>query len=81
MTQSDLQTWWQQQQFDFPQDKLETINCALNIAVDVSTDLTLNTQYTSKDHLLELIKILNELQADDEVMTAALLFHVLRTKS
>jgi GTP pyrophosphokinase len=79
MIQNALATWWQQQQFSFPEEKLESLECALNIAETLSADLTDKKGNTSKDHLIELVKILASLQADDEVLTAAMLFHVIRT--
>jgi len=80
MTQEELQNWWQGQSFSFPNEKLETLKHAFDIAQSISPNLELNQGLTSKNHLLELIKILVNLQADDEVLTAALLFHVLRSK-
>ncbi|MBL4659952.1 MAG: bifunctional (p)ppGpp synthetase/guanosine-3',5'-bis(diphosphate) 3'-pyrophosphohydrolase [Alcanivoracaceae bacterium] len=79
MTQSELKEWWQQQQFTFPEKKLKTLKLAFEIAGCVSADLIFNQRYTSQNHTIELIKVLVNLQADDEVITAALLFHVLRS--
>ena len=78
MSQTDLNNWWSEQSFSFPQEKQETLNRALIIASDVSVDLELSQHCLSQNHLLEIIKTLVELQADDEVITAALLFHVVR---
>jgi GTP pyrophosphokinase len=79
MTQSELTTWWQQQTFDFPSEKMEKLNHALELVQNLSPDLKISHACVSKNHLLELIKVLFELQADEEVITAALLFHILRT--
>lgn len=78
MSQTDLKKWWSEQTFNFPEEKLEALNCAFAIANDVSHDLKISGNCHSKNHLLEVIKVLNNLQADDEVITAALLFHVIR---
>lgn len=78
MSQTDLNKWWLEQAFNFPQEKQETLNRAFVIANKVSINLDLNQHCQSKNHLLEIIKALISLQADDEVITAALLFHVVR---
>lgn len=79
MTQSELTTWWQQQKFDFSSEKMKTLNHALKLVQNQSLDLKVNPVCVSKNHLLDLIKVLIELQADDEIITAALLFHILRS--
>jgi GTP pyrophosphokinase len=78
MSQNTLTQWFNDQSFDFPKEKLETLVCALDIADGVNPDLSCKENHTSKNHLLELIKVLSNLQADDEVLTASILFHVLR---
>ena len=80
MTTLELKNWWQGQQFSFPEDKLEILNCAFDIAQCISPNLSINQDCISQNHLSELMMILANLQADDEVLTAALLFHVLRSK-
>ena len=79
MSQNTLIDWFNEQSFNFPEDKLEALSCASDIVQQVSPDLSLKNQRVSQNHLLELIKVLSNLQADDEVLTAALLFHVLRS--
>lgn len=79
MTQSELQTWWQQQQFNFPLEKQETLNCAFDLVKTVSVDLQVNNDCVSINHLIELVKLLINLQADEEIITATLLFHILRS--
>ena len=79
MTQNLLTTWFINQQFNFPDDKLEKINCAFDLCKNITPDLIVNQNCLSSSHLIELIKILVELQADEDVITAAFLFHILRT--
>jgi len=79
MTQSELTTWWQQQNFDFSSEKMEKLTLALELLQDTSLDLEVSHACISKNHLVELVKVLVELQADDEIITAALLFHKLRS--
>jgi len=79
VSSSELNNWWHKQSFDFPEDKLKTIECAFDLVKDISFDLAVNKDCISKDHLTELVKLLVNLQADDEVITAALLFHILRS--
>jgi len=78
MNQSTLTEWFHDQNFDFPAEKSEALDCALEITRCVDPDLQCKDNHSSKNHLLELIKVLTNLQADDEVLTAAMLFHVLR---
>ncbi len=78
MAQADLKNWWSEQAFNFPDEKLAILGRAIDIADNVSSELILNQQCQSKNHLLETIKVLTNLKADDEVITSALLFHVLR---
>ncbi len=78
MSQNALTQWFDDQSFEFPKEKLESLVCALDIADGVNSDLSCKENHTSKNHLLEVIKILSNLQADDEVLTASILFHVLR---
>ncbi len=79
MTQQDLIKWWQKLRFNFPESKLESLNHAFAMVTDVSSDLLWNENCVSTDHIIELIEVLQELHADDEVITAALLFHFLRS--
>ncbi len=79
MNSNTLSNWFDDQVFDFPADKLEALKCALEIAQNVSFDLILQNKSVSQNHLVELTQVLFNLKADDEVLTAALLFHVLRT--
>lgn len=79
MAQSELTTWWQQHNFDFPSKKMEKLNHALELVQSLSPDLKVSHAGVSKNHLLELVKVLVELQADDEIITATLLFHILRS--
>jgi GTP pyrophosphokinase len=79
MTYSSQTHWFQNISFDFPQEKLDTIQLASDLVKDLSTDLTITQDCVSKNHLTELIKLLVELQADEEVIAASLLFHLLRT--
>jgi len=78
MAQTDLKIWWSKQSFDFSKENQETLNCAFDIVEHVSVDLEIDEHCCSKNHLIEIIKTLISLQADDEVISAALLFHVLR---
>ncbi len=79
MTQSLLNNWYNQQQFDFPKESLESLSRALGIAQNISTDLVCkDNSYISQNHLIELLNVLVKLQADDEVIIASILFHVLR---
>ena len=79
MTQNLLTTWFANQPFNFPDDKLEKLNCAFDLCKNISPDLVVNQDCLSTSHLIELIKILVELQADEEVLAAAFLFHILRS--
>ncbi|MBL4772725.1 MAG: bifunctional (p)ppGpp synthetase/guanosine-3',5'-bis(diphosphate) 3'-pyrophosphohydrolase [Alcanivoracaceae bacterium] len=79
MIQSELKIWWQGQQFNFPEENRKILNCAIDIAESVSLDLKVDQQNTSKKHVIELVKVLVNLRADDEVIIAALLFHVCRS--
>lgn len=79
MSNLKLENWWQQQQFNFPQEKLMSLNHACSMVKNVSSNFIYNNEYVSKNHLYELITILNKLQADDEVITATLLFHARRS--
>ncbi|MCF6319164.1 MAG: bifunctional (p)ppGpp synthetase/guanosine-3',5'-bis(diphosphate) 3'-pyrophosphohydrolase [Proteobacteria bacterium] len=79
MTKNKLTNWFQNQTFDFPENKLETINHAFKLVEGIPTELQVKPDCISPDHLPELIKLLVNLQADEEVVTAALLFHILRT--
>ncbi len=58
---------------------METINRALDLVKHIPTDLKVSADCISPNHLPELINILVNLQADEEVITAALLFHIVRT--
>jgi len=78
MAQTDLKIWWSKQSFDFSIENQETLNCAFDIVEHVPVDLELDEHCYSKNHLIEIIKTLISLQADEEVISAALLFHVLR---
>lgn len=79
MKQQDLIKWWQTLHFNFPENKLESLNYAFDRVLEVSSDLLWSGDCVSTDHIIELIKVLQNLQADDEVITAALLFHYLRS--
>lgn len=79
MSNIDFQSWWQEQCFNFPEEKLEILSCAFDLVKDISSDLVVNKDCVSKGHLSGLVKLLVKLQADEEVITAALLFHILRT--
>ena len=79
MPKSELTNWWQQQSFDFPEDNQGEINCAFELAKNVSADLTIKPDCISTNHLIELVNALIKLQADAEVITAAFLFHILRS--
>jgi GTP pyrophosphokinase len=79
MSESKLQKWMDESQFNFPANKLAGLKIAVEIAESTSADLILSSGECSKNHLFKLIKTLVSLQADDEVLSAALLFHVLRT--
>ena len=78
MTQNTLTKWFNEQEFDFPAEKLETLNRAIALTENVSADLSCKHNHISSNHLLKLIKVLSNLQADEEVLSAAMLFHVLR---
>ena len=77
MNQIDIQIWWQNLKLKFPEKKQENLNNAFDLIKEKSTNLNLNGNI-SKNHLRFLIEVLNNLQADDEVITAALLFHLVR---
>lgn len=79
MSKSELNNWWQQQSFDFPEDKQGDINRAFELAKNISADLIIKPDCISSNHLIELVKALIKLQADEEVITAAFLFHILRS--
>lgn len=78
MINLSLQNWWTEQQFNFPEDELATLNCAFDLVKNDSSDLLINQDCISKNHLTELINLLVNLQADEEVITATILFHILR---
>lgn len=77
MTENSIEQWWQKLHFDFPRDKINVLQRAIDLVRETSPDLKLNG-FVSENHLPELIRILLNLKADDEVITAALLFHILR---
>ena len=79
MVQLEIQSWLEFFKLNFPKEKLETLNCAIDLVKDLSCDLVVNGDCVSKNHLPELIKLLVSLQADEEIITAALLFHIVRT--
>jgi len=78
MSQNTLIDWFKDQNLAFPKHKMEALNCALAITQDVNPDLIYKDKHRSNNHVLEVVKALSHLQADDEVLTAAILFHVLR---
>jgi GTP pyrophosphokinase len=78
--ESQLKKWMDQTEFNFPEKKLIGLEKAVEIAESASLDLILSSGECSKNHLLKLMKVLVSLHADDEVLSAALLFHVLRTE-
>jgi GTP pyrophosphokinase len=79
MTQNLLTTWFVNQSFNFPDDKQEKLICAFDLCKNITPNLHISSDCLSSNHLIELIKILIELQADEEVLTAAFLFHILRS--
>ncbi len=72
-------TWWQDQDFSFPEDKMSCLNRAFDLIKDSSADVVWNDRDISESHLMGMIDVLAKLQADDEVISAALLFHGLRS--
>ena len=79
MTQNNLTTWFNSLSLDFTENQIGTIHHALDLAKNTSPDLKVTADCISPNHLPELIELLVNLQADEEVITAALLFHILRT--
>ena len=80
MIANSIQNWFQATDFNFPQKKVKGIQAAVEIAMLSPQDLRLK-QNTSPNHLVEMLKELTRLQADDEVLTATILFHVGRASN
>ncbi len=76
----DLQEWWATQQTAYPPERHHSIQKALRLCQPLSTDLPFR-QFVSPNHLIHQLEVLTQLHADDEVMTAALLFHAWRRRS
>jgi len=73
----DLQQWWATHQSAYPPERRDGIQQALSLCLPVTPDLPFR-QFTSPDHLIRQLDVLRQLRADDEVVTAALLFHAWR---
>jgi GTP pyrophosphokinase len=80
MSKSELNNWWQQISTTFAYDKQGDINHAFELAKNLSTDFIIKSDCVSDNHLIKLVNALIKLKADEEVITATFLFHVLRSK-
>ncbi len=73
----DLQAWWASHHSAYPPERHDSIKRALQLCQAVTPDLPFR-QFTSENHLIQQLNVLSQLRADDEVITAALLFHAWR---